>query len=1111
MRHYLLNLFLCLCFIHIVPNVLYSQKKSNNSPLFKASPSSKTTITFQNIITENFDNNPLKYQYIYNGGGVALGDINNDGLIDIYFSGNIVSDRLYLNKGNLVFEDITDKALPTVDNHWSTGVTMADINNDGLLDIYVSCAGPDAKKYNPKNILYINQGNLSFTEEATDRGLADVSLSTQAAFFDYDLDGDLDAYVMNFPKKNNLSLVRPTYSSEENENGHDHLYENNNGQFTNISQNLDDQRFAYGLGLSIGDINNDGYPDIFVANDFETADYLYINNKGTLENQNNKKLKHNCWFGMGTDIADFNNDGYLDIMELDMAFSSHLRSKTNMDLMSSQRFYQTLKKEKQYQYMYNCLQLNNGNATFSDISQLAGVAKSDWSWGTLFADFDNDGYKDIVITNGYKRDTKNRDFQARIQKQMKGLVDSVYQEFVKNPDNEEIKEKLEKTYTKIYIEALLQSPSFKEPNVLFKNNGDLTFSNVSQQWGFSEKVNSNGIAYADLDNDGDLDIVINNLDTLASIYENTSKTNNYLDVQLKGTPSNPFAIGAKVSIYINDKQQTLELFPTRGYQSSVDYRLHFGIGNDKKVDKIEVRWPDQKTTVIKEITSNQTLLIDYSTSTFINSAPHSNPTFFTNITEKLQLKHEHKDKDYDDFHQQVLLPHRLSQQGPCITVGDVNNDNLQDIFIGGAKGTPTKLYLQSSTGTFKDAQIIDFYRDIICEDIGYLLFDYDNDNDLDLYVASGSNEYHEGHNGLQDRIYNNQNGNFVKVNILPKMITSTKIVKAADFDGDGDLDLFIGGRVVAGKYPSSPRSYLLKNEEGRFVDVTESYCKDLLHPGMITGADFGDVNGDGKTDLTLIGEWTPLMTFINKGDSFEKMPTQEETESLWFSLKAVDVDQDGDLDFVGGNLGKNCKFKASKDKPFNIYADDFDGNGTWDMMMSAYEGDKNFPVRGRDCSSEQMPFITDSFPTFKAFAIAEITEICGPKIDNALHLTARGFYSSVFINDGKGNFTMKKLPNEAQFSPTQDILAEDINQDGNIDLILVGNLYETEVETVRYDAGRGCVLLGDGKGNFEALSPQESGLLAWDNVKGIAPITIGDKKVYLMTVNQGKLLAFERR
>lgn len=1070
----------CFCLAIISCNNEHSTdiESQNTSTLFSLLEPSKTNVLFSNNLTENETSNPFKYEYFYNGSGVAIGDINNDGLPDLYFTGNMVDDKLYLNKGNLEFEDITEKALGKQNKVWHTGTTMADVNGDGLLDIYV-CRGGDVKNYpNQTNLLYINNGDLTFSEQAKTYGLDDAFNSTQAAFFDYDLDGDLDAYVMNVPnelfqfnKKEYIALFK------NNNNKSDHFYKNENGKFVDMSKDLGINNHAFGLGLCVSDIDNDGYPDIYIANDYEDRDYLFMNRNGKFKEEVKLRTRHISNFGMGVDIADFNNDGHHDIIELDMAFPTHERSKRNMASMSSEKFWQMVSSGNHYQYMSNTLQLNNGNATFSEIAQLAHVAKTDWSWGALLADFDNDGLKDLVVTNGREKDLKDRDFQNLLSEQIR----------------KKGKLSLEEVYT--------FTPKSVQNNFIFKNNGDLTFSDYSTLWGFDEKINSNGIAYADLDNDGDLDLVLNNLNENAAIYKNNA-VNNYIAFQLKGTKKNRFAYGAKVKIYTDKGIQIQELSPTRGYLSAVDTKLHFGLGTNETVEKVEVTWTNQKTTILKNLKVNQIHKIDYKTSSFNTLTKNKVSPIFKDISQK-KLLPRHKENKFNDWEREILLPYALSHQGPCIAVADVNNDKLDDVFIGGASGNLSQILLQNKDGEFIASDTNPFKNDITSEDIGALFFDADKDGDVDLYVCSGGNDFEKTSKALQDRLYiNDGKGNFTKdVKALPKMISSSKVISAGDIDNDGDLDLFIGGRLTPGEYPKTPRSYILRNNNGVFTDVTKDISESLLYPGMVTGAEFKDINNDGKLDLTIVGEWMGFTQFINNGKTFKKLDTNTATQGLWFSLSAGDIDNDGDIDFIAGNLGTNNKFKASIKKPFNIYGNDFDGNGSYDMVLSAYEGDKNYPIRGRECSAQQVPSLSKKFPTYKSFAESDVNKLYGEKLNEALHLEVRNLKSSVFINNGKGEFTMYPLPNEAQFSSIMGLVLEDVNNDSYLDIIAAGNLYETEVETVRFDAGRGICLLGKGNGNFNALPAENSGFFAWNNVKSLTTLKINANKAYILGVN----------
>ena len=1068
--------------------VSIGQEKSSKQLFNLLGP--ETNISFSNDIEENEMHNVFSYEYFYNGGGVSIGDLNNDGLSDIYLTGNMVSDKLYLNKGALKFEDITSNAIESGIGGWHTGTTMADVNGDGLLDIYVCRAGDRKNFPDASNLLYINNGDLTFTESAHEYGLDDSLNSTQAAFFDFDLDGDLDVYVMNVPDELfafNKEEYRELFLSKSNSS--DHFYINENGKFKNVSHEVGINNHAFGLGLAIGDIDNNGWPDIYVANDYEDRDYMFMNTEGKFKEELRLRTRHVSNFGMGVDIADFNNDGDQDIVEMDMAYATHERSKRNMASMSNKKFWSMVYRGNHFQYMVNTLQLNNGNASFSEIGQLAGIAKTDWSWGALFADFDNDGYKDLVITNGQHRDLKDRDFQNEFERRIEGGKQASLDEI------------------------LAIAPESKQSNYVFRNKGDLTFENSTENWGFDKKVNSNGIAYADLDNDGDLDLVVNNLGEKTSIYENQLEDNNYIAFEFHGNIKNTKALGTRVKLYTKDGIQVQELFTTRGYQSSVDTRMVFGLGTLTSVDTVEIRWPDNKTTILTGMMANEKHTIDYSKSNFVETPEAHYSRLFKDISGTLPFDFRHQENSFNDFDREILLPHALSNQGPTIAVGDINNDGLDDVFFGGAKGRISGLFKQEEgVKPFTPQQCEALILDSLSEDVGSLFFDADGDGDQDLYVASGGNDFDMDAEELQDRLYlNDGSGVFTKnTEALPRMISSTKVVKCSDIDGDGDLDLFVGGRLTPGRYPVASRSYLLKNENGRFYDATAEFSKDLLNPGMVNGAEFADINGDGKVDLTIIGEWLGFTNFINHGDSLVKQKVMQESEGLWFSLLAADIDKDGDMDFVAGNLGKNAKFKASLEHPLSVYGNDFDENGSFDLVLSSYQGETNYPVRGRECSSQQMPFITEVCPTYKDFAEADMTAIYGDKLNTSIHLTARNLHSCVFMNDGSGNFEIKKLPVEAQFSPIMGMIAEDINGDGKMDLIVAGNMYEAEVETVRYDAGRGTCLLGKGDGTFTPLSPKESGFFAWSNVKSLVQFTVGKSIGYLLGINQSYPQVFIR-
>ncbi|KAA3623198.1 MAG: hypothetical protein DWQ02_24845, partial [Bacteroidetes bacterium] len=941
--------------------------KESQFQLFSLIESTESGITFNNELEESDAVNTFAYLNAFNGGGVAVGDINNDDLPDIYFTGNLAKNQLYLNKGNLQFEDISKNAGVEGRNDWTSGVTMADVNNDGFLDIYVCRAYHPDPEYS-RNLLYINNGDLTFTEQAKAYGVADESWSTQATFFDYDLDGDLDLYVANHLKVNNLdhdysykNFTNPVHELS------DHLFKNNgDNTFTDVTVEAGILNYGVSLGIVSGDVNDDGYPDIFIANDQQEPDFLYLNNgDGTFKNAILEAFRHTSFFSMGVDCSDFNNDGQLDFMVNDMMAEDNYRQKTQMASMDVEGFWELVKDGYHYQTMRNVLQLNNGNGTFSEIGQMAGVSQTDWSWSALFADFDNDGLKDIFVSNGVKRDLLDKDFIKKLDKK---LVDGYYEG---NIDD---------------LVAIM--PSTPIANKLFRNEGDLTFSDRSEEFGIAVPGFSNGAAYSDLDLDGDLDLVINNINSNASLFKNTVNDKagkNYLQVRLKGKENNLFGLGAKVTVTSGDLVQFQELTLTRGFKSSVDRNLHFGLGDQIQVDKVVVEWPGGGQSIMNDVAVNQVLEIEEVDVKTGMPDPWSKQYdfLFTDISDDIEVGFSHEENDYDDYYYETLLPHKTSQFGPKVAVGDVNGDGLEDFYIGGAAGQAGALFVQNGSNGFQESPG-PWSEDKDSEDLGAVFFDADNDNDLDLYVASGGNEFRDGASPqLQDRLYLNNDGNFIRSSdALPEMLTSSGCVSAADYDKDGDMDLFIGGRLTPGKYPFAPRSYLLQNNNGKFQDVTTQVCQELESPGLVTSAIWTDFDQDNDLDLILAGEWMPISFFENNdGKLIDQTAAYglENSTGWWNKIIAEDFDGDGDIDFVAGNLGLNYKYKASQEEPLHVYCSDFDNTGTFDIVLGYHEQGTIFPVRGRQCSSEQMPYIQEKFPTYKDFAEASIDEIYGKR------------------------------------------------------------------------------------------------------------------------------------
>ncbi len=1075
-------------------------KIDSTSKIFNFLTSERTGIDFSNNLVENDSLNYFSYGYLYMGGGVSAGDINNDGLIDLYFTGNMVSNKLYLNRGNMKFEDISEKAGVEGDERWFTGVTMADVNNDGYLDIYCSVGG----KFKPKhNVLYINNGDETFTESAKKYGIDDVGNSVQSTFFDYDLDGDLDLYIANYPPTN-FNAPNNFYQfkmGKPKDVETDKLFRNDGDHFTDVTDEAGVRSFGLTNSATISDLNKDGWPDIYVSNDFNVPDYLYINNgDGTFTNHIQDAVKQMSQFGMGVDIADYNNDLLPDIFQMDMTPGDNRRSKANMAGMNPDKFWNTVGSGFGYQYMQNMLQINNGNLkgkipVFSNVSRLGGVATTDWSWGPLFVDLDNDGWKDIFIANGTRREINNKDYFNQIAK--------------------------EKFNKKDFLTMSLAIPSERIDNFVFKNNGDLTFKKVNKEWGIEFKGFSNGSTYADLDNDGDLEIIINNIDDKASIFENfSSKKNNYLSMNFKGSKTNPFGIGVKVTIRSNNLKQYQELTLTRGFQSSVAPRIHFGIGNSQKIDSVVVTWPDNKQQVLTNVNRNQFLKIDYKDAiekSKVNTI-EKNERLFANVVDSLfNIHHRHNENFYDDFKDEVLLPHKTSSFGPGISVGDLNGDNLDDFVIGSATNYETGIYFQTANG-FDKKEFKSVQDDRLFEDMGSLIFDADGDGDNDIYIVSGGNEFDFDSEMLQDRLYiNDGKGNFIKSNnALPVMLTSGNRIKSFDYDKDGDLDLFVGGRLLPKNYPLQADSYLLENistkDKPKFRDVTKLNAPGFKNLGLVTDAVWTDIDNDGWTDLMLVGEWMPITVFRNHEGSFENITKKidlQDTNGWWFSIQQADFDKDGDMDYIVGNLGLNYKYKANEKETFDIYMNDFDKNKSNDIVLSYIDEGIEYPVRGRQCSSDQIPAIKKKFKNYDDFSTATLEDVYTEKdLEKSLHYKIKSF-ASIYLENRDGEFVQHKLPNLAQVTNINQIIIQDFNKDFNLDIVVAGNLYGSEVETPRNDAGIGLYLEGDGKGNFKPVRAYDSGLYIEGDTKDLAVIQIAGEE-FIIAVKNDDYLQFIR-
>jgi hypothetical protein len=1087
--------------------LIMSCKDSGRKTLFRKIGKDVHGIDFQNTIFESPALNILTLEYIYNGGGVAVADFNNDGLSDVFFTGNMVPNRLYLNKGELHFEDVTEQAGIQGAEKWRSGVAAADVNGDGLMDLYV-CATIKPDSALRANMLFINQGLNKegipvFKDEAAAYGVNFSGHSSGAAFLDYDNDSDLDLYVLT----NTIEKGIPTsYRSKINDGSTintDHLFRNNgNGTFTDVSKHAGILDEGYGLGVAIADINKDGWQDIYVSNDYITNDLLYVNNgNGTFTNAIDKWIKHQSQFSMGNDVADINNDGLPDIVTLDMLPEGNLRRKTVITGTGYISYINNKKYGYSPQYVRNMLQVNNGDGSFSEIGQLAGIQQTEWSWSPLFADFDNDGFRDLMITNGFPRDITDKDFSNFRNGPAKNVASVEY-----------------------FLDSI---PVVKVSNYAFKNKGDLTFKDATQEWGVFEPSFSNGASFADFDNDGDLDYIANDINAEVLFYENTlydgqeeKHAKHFLRIRLDGKGQNKGGSGAKIEVhYDHGKIQYHDHSVYRGYLSTVEDVVHFGLDTIAMIDTVFVNWPDGNTNLLTQVKADQVLKIEYKDSQKRQSIKNkASKTLLENVTSRTRVQYVPEEEDKIDFNIQRTIPHKFSQAGPGVAVGDVNNDGMEDFYLGGAANFNGNIFLQRKDGTFSKKELKKMMPGGE-EDEGALFFDADNDGDQDLYVVSGSYEYAPDAVQYQDRLYVNDGKGNLKLNAtaLPPTTSSGSCVRAADIDMDGDLDLFIGGRVIPGKYPLAPESYLLINDRGKFSNKTATWCPELSFAGMITDAIWTDYNNDGKVDLIVTGEFMPITVFKNDGNKFSKITDSglEKFSGWWNSITGADFDRDGDVDFIAGNLGQNNYYKASSKTPLRVYAKDFDGNNSIDAVLSCYlrseAGDlKEFPVHFWDELNSQSPKFRQKFDYYKKFGRATLHDLLTPEeLTDVLILEANYTSSAYLENLGNNKFGVRSLPVRAQVAPVNGIVTADVNNDGNTDVLMIGNDYGNEVFTGRYDAFKGLVLLGNGKGQFETTPATESGLDVDGDGKALAKLsTPAGRMLYIATQNRDSVKIF---
>jgi enediyne biosynthesis protein E4 len=1083
-----------------------TEQPDSGPHLFTLLPPDSTHIDFSNTLTEGLNTNVMMYEYFYNGAGVAVGDLNGDGLEDVYFTSNMADSKLYLNKGHMQFEDITaGSGATTRSGPWKTGVTMADINGDGKRDLYIGYSGK-VRAESRIHQLFINEGNDArgiphFKEQAKEYGLADTSFCTQAYFFDYDRDGDLDMLSLNH-NPNNLPVLDEANTAQvlkkEDAGVGVRLFKNDNNHFTDITSKagFSSTFLTYGLGAGISDINSDGWPDIYLANDYNVPDYMYINNKnGTFTDKLQSSMGHTSKSSMGNNVADINNDGLPDIYVLDMLPEDNRRQKLLFAPDNYEKFNLILRTGFYYQYMRNTLQLNNGNGTFSEIGQVSGISNTDWSWAPLFADYDNDGWKDLYVTNGYNRDYTNMDF-------LKYMNDYI-----------QAKGRLRREDV---LEMLQKMPASDVSNYAFKNNGDLTFTDVSSNWGIHLASNSNGAAYADLDNDGDLDLIVSNVNKPAFIYRNEAEQqlkHHYLKIKLQGEGKNTDGIGAKVFVYQKGQQQLLEQMPARGFQSTVSPVLHFGLGDASSIDSLRVIWNSGKQQTLTAVQADQVVTVQEKDGIQVRAALPPVKAVFEEVASP--VKYRQAANTINDFKRQPLLITPLSFFGPCMIKGDANGDGLEDIYVGATAGETGKLFLQQKNNQFSQKQQPAFETDKQCEDADAVFTDVNKDGFPDLYVASGGyHNYTAADTMLQDRLYlNDGKGNFTKATgALPAMLVSKGCVRASDVNGDGAVDLFVGGRTIPGQYPEIPVSFLLINDgKGHFTDQIASLAPALQKAGMITDAAWVDINNDNHDDLVVTGEWMPVSVFITANGKLENKTKEyfsKEYSGWWNKLLVADLNGDGKKDLVIGNTGLNTQCRASDKEPAELYYKDFDNNGSVDPILCFYIQHKSYPYVTRDEINDQMSIMRTRFTDYKTYSEATLKEIFLPEeMEGANKLQANYLKTAYFERGADGKFAEKELPLQAQYSPVFTITSLDYDKDGHTDLLLCGNCNQARLRFGKCDANYGVLLKGDGKGNFQYVPQQQSGFKLWGDVRSVLPVN----DLLLFGINQKELKAYKTK